>query len=132
MHGNIRISIYRYNPCAAAKPGWKNQRLATVFRVCQRDPLLEVPRLLTKEPDPEKLMARILRDAVEILVGQAGLIAHIQSNGWHIITTKLLAAGMSLDVCIARISVMDWEIGTLGNRTAEIRSPATRRSPRSS
>lgn len=45
------------------------------FRVRQRDYLLEISRALTQELDLEKLLARILRIAMEMLAGQAGLIA---------------------------------------------------------
>ena len=45
------------------------------FRVRQRDYLLEISRALTQELDLEKLLARILRIAIEMLAGQAGLIA---------------------------------------------------------
>ena len=43
------------------------------FRVRQRDYLLEIARLLTEELDLEKLLARILKSAIEMLAGQAGL-----------------------------------------------------------
>jgi len=45
------------------------------FRVRQRDYLLEISRALTQELDLEKLLARILRIAIEMMAGQAGLIA---------------------------------------------------------
>ena len=45
------------------------------FRVRQRDYLLEIARLLTQELDLEKLLERILRVSIEMLAGQAGLIA---------------------------------------------------------
>ena len=45
------------------------------FRVRQRDYLLEISRALTQELDLEKLLARILRISIEMLAGQAGLIA---------------------------------------------------------
>ena len=45
------------------------------FCVRQRDYLLEISRALTQELDLEKLLARILRIAIEMLAGQAGLIA---------------------------------------------------------
>src|SRR5690349_14678146 len=54
------------------------------FRVRQRDYLLEIARLLTQELDLEKLMARILRVSVEMLAGQAGLIALKQPDGWRV------------------------------------------------
>lgn len=54
------------------------------FRVRQRDYLLEISRLLTQELDLEKLMARILRVSIEMLAGQAGLIALKQPDGWRV------------------------------------------------
>lgn len=45
------------------------------FRVRQRDYLLEIARAITQELNQEKLLARILRIAIEMLAGQAGLIA---------------------------------------------------------
>ena len=56
------------------------------FRVRQRDYLLEIARLLTEELDLEKLLARILKIAIEMLAGQAGLIALKESEGWRVAT----------------------------------------------
>jgi signal transduction histidine kinase len=53
------------------------------FRVRQRDYLLEISRALTQELDLEKLLARILRIAIEMLAGQAGIIA-LKEDGWHV------------------------------------------------
>ncbi|MCQ3938727.1 MAG: histidine kinase [Chloroflexi bacterium] len=54
------------------------------FRVRQRDYLLEISRALTQELDLEKLLARILRISIEMLAGQAGLIALKQADGWRV------------------------------------------------
>ncbi len=54
------------------------------FRVRQRDYLLEISRLLTQELDLEKLLARILRVSIEMLAGQAGLIALKRPEGWNV------------------------------------------------
>ncbi|MBI4732838.1 MAG: PAS domain-containing protein [Chloroflexi bacterium] len=54
------------------------------FRVRQRDYLLEISRALTQELDLEKLLARILRISIEMLAGQAGLIALKEPSGWHV------------------------------------------------
>jgi signal transduction histidine kinase len=54
------------------------------FRVRQRDYLLEIARLITQELDLEKLLARILRISVEMLAGQAGLIALKEPEGWRV------------------------------------------------
>jgi len=54
------------------------------FRVRQRDYLLEISRALTQELDLEKLLARILRIAIEMLAGQAGIIALKEQDGWRV------------------------------------------------
>jgi len=54
------------------------------FRVRQRDYLLEIARLITQELDPDKLLAHILRISIEMLAGQAGLIALKEPNGWRV------------------------------------------------
>lgn len=54
------------------------------FRVRQRDYLLEIARLLTQELDLEKLLERILRVSIEMLAGQAGLIALKEQEGWRV------------------------------------------------
>jgi len=54
------------------------------FRVRQRDYLLEIARALTQELDSEKLLMRILRISIEMLAGQAGLLALREKDGWHV------------------------------------------------
>lgn len=55
------------------------------FRVRQRDYLLEISRALTQELDLDKLLERILNISIEMLAGQAGLIAlRSESLGWQI------------------------------------------------
>lgn len=55
------------------------------FRVRQRDYLLEIARALTEELDLNKLLERILAISIEMLAGQAGLIAlRSSARGWHI------------------------------------------------
>jgi signal transduction histidine kinase len=54
------------------------------FRVRQRDYLLEIARLLTQELDLPKLLQRILRVSIEMLAGQAGLIALKETDGWRV------------------------------------------------
>jgi len=58
------------------------------FRVRQRDYLLEIARALTQELDQKKLLARILKIAIEMLAGQAGLIAlrDQPADGWRVAT----------------------------------------------
>lgn len=55
------------------------------YRIRQRDYLLEIARALTQELDLGKLLSRILRIAVEMLAGQAGIIAlRSSSGGWQV------------------------------------------------
>ena len=55
------------------------------FRIRQRDYLLEIARALTQELDLDKLLGRILKIAVEMLAGQAGLIGlHAEGGGWRV------------------------------------------------
>ena len=61
------------------------------FRVRQRDYLLEISRALTQELDQEKLLARILRISIEMLAGQAGLIALKEQDGWRVATAHGIA-----------------------------------------
>src|SRR3990172_7366146 len=61
------------------------------FRVRQRDYLLEISRALTQELDLEKLLARILKIAIEMLAGQAGLIALKEQDGWRVATAHGIA-----------------------------------------
>lgn len=54
------------------------------FRVRQRDYLLEIARLFNPGTGFRKLMARILRVSVEMLAGQAGIIALKLPDGWRV------------------------------------------------
>jgi K+-sensing histidine kinase KdpD len=55
------------------------------FRVRQRDYLLEISRAITQELDLDKLLERILSISLEMLAGQAGLIAlRSPQGGWNV------------------------------------------------
>src|SRR5512136_1296182 len=54
------------------------------FRVRQRDYLLEITRAITQELDLDKLLARILRISIEMMAGQAGILALKETNGWRV------------------------------------------------
>jgi len=55
------------------------------FRVRQRDYLLEITRAITQELDLEKVLSRILTISIEMLAGQAGLIALREEQvGWKV------------------------------------------------
>jgi len=59
------------------------------FRVRQRDYLLEILRAITQELDLDKVLARILHITIEMLAGQAGLIAlREKPGGWRIATSQ--------------------------------------------
>ena len=63
----------------------------------RRDYLLEITRALTEELELDKLLAHILRVAVAMLAGQAGLIAlRDEEGGWH------LAAAYGLPTTLLR------------------------------
>lgn len=51
------------------------------FRVRQRDYLLEISRAITQELNLDSLLARILTISIEMLAGQAGLIALWEERG---------------------------------------------------
>jgi PAS domain S-box-containing protein len=58
------------------------------FRVRQRDYLLEIARVITQELDLDKVLARILRHAADLLAGQAGLVAlRTEPGGWATATS---------------------------------------------
>src|SRR3990170_4833451 len=55
------------------------------FRVRQRDYLLEIARVITQELDLDKVLARILHHAADLLAGQAGLVAlRGEPGGWNV------------------------------------------------
>jgi PAS domain S-box-containing protein len=55
------------------------------FRVRQRDYLLEISRSITQELDLGRVLERILNVSIEMLAGQAGLIAlREEPGGWNI------------------------------------------------
>jgi signal transduction histidine kinase len=59
------------------------------FRVRQRDYLLEISRAITQELDLDKVLARILNISIEMLAGQAGLIALRERQvGWQVAVTQ--------------------------------------------
>jgi PAS domain S-box-containing protein len=59
------------------------------LRVRQRDYLLEILRAITQELDLDKVLARILFISVEMLAGQAGLIALRENQqGWSVAVSQ--------------------------------------------
>jgi PAS domain S-box-containing protein len=92
------------------------------FRVRQRDYLLEISRLLTQELDIEKLLARILRVSIEMLAGQAGLIALKQPEGWRVSAAHRIApAFMSyLEPLLAEEVVSELDVVELNRMLKEL------------
>jgi PAS domain S-box-containing protein len=59
------------------------------FRVRQRDYLLEISRSITRELELDAVLARILEISVEMLAGQAGLIAlREMQGGWMVAVSR--------------------------------------------
>ena len=76
------------------------------YRVRQRDYLLEIARALTEELDLDKLLSQILKISIEMLNGQAGLIAlHEPSKGWQVSVSQAVPEALLkyLENWIARI-----------------------------
>jgi PAS domain S-box-containing protein len=62
------------------------------FRVRQRDYLLEIARALTQELNLDKLLTRILRISIEMLAGQAGIIALKETGSWRVVAAHGIPA----------------------------------------
>ncbi len=62
------------------------------FRVRQRDYLLEIARALTQELNLDKLLTRILRISIEMLAGQAGIIALKEAGAWRVVAVHGIPA----------------------------------------
>jgi signal transduction histidine kinase len=58
------------------------------LRVRQRDYLLEILRAITQELDLDKVLARILNISIEMLAGQAGLIALREQGRWRVAVSQ--------------------------------------------
>src|SRR5512141_1231036 len=91
------------------------------FRVRQRDYLLEISRALTQELDLEKLLARILRIAIEMLAGQAGIIA-LKEDGWRVAAAHGIAAQFMsyLTPLLAEENVRELNVNELNRMLKEL------------
>src|SRR5678816_4272676 len=91
------------------------------FRVRQRDYLLEISRALTQELDLEKLLARILRIAIEMLAGQAGIIA-LKENGWRVAAAHGIAGAFLsyLTPLLAEENVRELNVSELNRMLKEL------------
>ncbi|MBE0670374.1 MAG: PAS domain-containing protein [Anaerolineales bacterium] len=98
------------------------------FRVRQRDYLLEISRALTQELDLEKLLARILRISIEMLAGQAGLIALKLPDGWRVATAHGIAPAFLsyLTPLLAEEKVRELDVLELNRMLKEMTYTASR------
>ncbi len=92
------------------------------FRVRQRDYLLEISRALTQELDLDKLLARILRISIEMLAGQAGLIALKETDGWRVATAHGIAPAFLsyLTPLLAEENVRELDVRELNRMLKEL------------
>jgi K+-sensing histidine kinase KdpD len=91
------------------------------FRVRQRDYLLEISRALTQELDLEKLLTRILRIAIEMLAGQAGIIA-LKEEGWRVAAAHGIAPAFLsyLTPLLAEDNVRELDVSELNRMLKEL------------
>ena len=100
------------------------------YRTRQRDYLLEIARAMTQELDLEKLLERILRLSVEILAGQAGLIAlqdelskedSNETGNWRIAAAYGISPTVleNLEPLLADVSRAENQVKTDGDPQAE-------------
>jgi len=92
------------------------------FRVRQRDYLLEISRAITQELDLQKLLKRILRISIEMLAGQAGLIALKDANSWHVTAAHGIPAAFlrHLEPMLAEGSVVELDLDELNRLLKEL------------
>jgi PAS domain S-box-containing protein len=92
------------------------------FRVRQRDYLLEISRALTQELDLEKLLARILRISIEMLAGQAGIIALKHTDGWRVAVAHGIAPAFLsyLSPLLAEEKVRELDVSELNRMLKEL------------
>ncbi len=92
------------------------------FRIRQRDYLLEIARMLTEELDLEKLLARILRFAIEMLAGQAGLLALKEPEGWRVAAAHGIRPAFLnyLSPLLAEEKVADLDVNELNRLLKEL------------
>lgn len=92
------------------------------FRVRQRDYLLEISRALTQELDLEKLLERILRISIEMLAGQAGIIALKEPEGWRVAAAHGIAPAFLsyLTPLLAEENVRELDVRELNRMLKEL------------
>jgi len=80
------------------------------FRVRQRDYLLEIARALTQELDLDKLLGRILNISVEMMAGQAGLIALREDSGdWRVSASQGIPGNLLryIEKLLTRVTIQE-------------------------
>jgi K+-sensing histidine kinase KdpD len=92
------------------------------FRVRQRDYLLEISRALTQELDLENLLERILRISIEMLAGQAGIIALKEMEGWRVAAAHGIAPAFLsyLTPLLAEENVRELDVRELNRMLKEL------------
>lgn len=92
------------------------------FRVRQRDYLLEIARAITQELELDKLLTRILRISIEMLAGQAGLIALKETGGWRVVAAHGIAPAFLsyLEPLLAEEKVSEYDIEELNRMLKEL------------
>ncbi len=90
------------------------------YRVRQRDYLLEIARALTQELDLDTLLGRVLHVSIDMLAGQAGLIALYipEISGWQVRVSQGLPTAFLryIETLLTNIPISDHE--TDGNLAA--------------
>ncbi len=92
------------------------------FRVRQRDYLLEITRTITQELDLQKVLKRILRISIEMLAGQAGLIALKDSGQWKVAAAQGIPAAFLryLEPLLAEESVSTLDVEELNRMLKDL------------
>jgi len=92
------------------------------FRIRQRDYLLEITRAITQELELEKVLKRILRISIEMLAGQAGLIALREVNSWHVAAAYGIPAAFLryLEPLLAEERVSELDVAELNRMLQEL------------
>lgn len=92
------------------------------FRVRQRDYLLEITRTITQELDLQKVLKRILRISIEMLAGQAGLIALKDAGQWKVAAAQGIPAAFLryLEPLLAEESVSTLDVDELNRMLKDL------------
>jgi len=99
-----------------------NSNMLPDFRVRQRDYLLEITRTITQELDLQKVLKRILRISIEMLAGQAGLIALKEANSWRVVAAHGIPAAFLryLEPLLAEESAAELDLNELNRMLKDL------------